>query len=68
MRILLDKILKNIHIDHEKNVKKNQKNSGMAPVPGPKVFFTTIFTLNKPKMAYSRDLPKMARQQCGIMD
>ena len=23
---------------------------------------------NKPKMAYSRDLPKMARQQCGIMD
>ena len=24
--------------------------------------------INKPKMAYSRDLPKMARQQCGIMD
>ena len=24
--------------------------------------------VNKPKMAYSRDLPKMARQQCGIMD
>ena len=24
--------------------------------------------LNEPKMAYSRDLPKMARQQCGIMD
>ena len=23
---------------------------------------------NKPKMAYSRDLPKMAGQQCGIMD
>ena len=23
---------------------------------------------NKPKMAYSRDLPKMAWQQCGIMD
>ena len=23
---------------------------------------------NKPKMAYSRDLPKMARWQCGIMD
>ena len=23
---------------------------------------------NKPKMAYSRDLLKMARQQCGIMD
>ena len=23
---------------------------------------------NKPKMAYSRDLPKMARQQCGIID
>ena len=23
---------------------------------------------NKLKMAYSRDLPKMARQQCGIMD
>ena len=23
---------------------------------------------NKPKMAYSRDLPKIARQQCGIMD
>ena len=23
---------------------------------------------NKPKMAYSRDLPKMARQQYGIMD
>ena len=26
------------------------------------------FRINKPKMAYSRDLPKMARQQCGIMD
>ena len=24
--------------------------------------------VNKPKMAYSRDLPKIARQQCGIMD
>ena len=23
---------------------------------------------NKPKMAYSRDLPKMAIYQCGIMD
>ena len=23
---------------------------------------------NKPKMAYSRDLPKIARQQCGIVD
>ena len=23
---------------------------------------------NKPKMAYSRDFPKMAGQQCGIMD
>ena len=23
---------------------------------------------NKSKMAYSRDLPKMVRQQCGIMD
>ena len=23
---------------------------------------------NKPKMAYSRDLLKIARQQCGIMD
>ena len=22
---------------------------------------------NKPKMAYSRDLPKMARLECGIM-
>ena len=28
----------------------------------------TFFVINKPKMAYSRDLPKMARQQCGIMD
>ena len=26
------------------------------------------YSENKPKMAYSRDLPKMARQQCGIMD
>ena len=25
-------------------------------------------SINKPKMAYSCDLPKMARQQCGIMD
>ena len=24
--------------------------------------------LNKPKMAYSRDLLKMAGEQCGIMD
>ena len=53
MRILLDKILKskigcpqnffsklkNIYIDHEKNVKKIQKNPGTAPVPGLKVFF-----------------------------
>ena len=30
--------------------------------------FTTGCPKNKPKMAYSRDLPKMARQQCGIMD
>ena len=28
---------KNMHIDHE--------NPGTAPVPGPKIFFTTIFTL-----------------------
>ena len=34
-------------------VKNNSKNSG---------------TKNKPKMAYSRDLLKMARQQSGIMD
>ena len=26
------------------------------------------YSENKPKMAYSCDLPKMARQQCGIMD
>ena len=53
MRILLDKILKskigcppkffsrtkNIHKDHEKKAKKNQKNPGTAPVPGLKVFF-----------------------------
>ena len=27
------------------------------------------YMANKPKMAYSRDLPKMAtRQQCGILD
>ena len=26
------------------------------------------FNQNKLKMAYSLDLPKMARQQCGIMD
>ena len=59
MRILLDKILKskvgcptkffsktkNIHIDHEKKAKKIQKNPGTAPVPGPKMFFTAIFTL-----------------------
>ena len=55
MRILLDKIesgcppkffskTKNKHIDHDKNVKKIQKNAGTAPVPRPKVFFTTIFT------------------------
>ena len=58
MRILLDKILKskvgcppkillktkNMDIDHEKNVKKIQKNASTAPVPRPKVFFTTIFT------------------------
>ena len=32
--------------------------------------FIWIFILlkNKPKMAYSRDLLKMARHQCGIMD
>ena len=30
---------KKLHIDHEKNVKKIQKNSGMGPVPGLKVFF-----------------------------
>ena len=29
---------KNIHIDHEKNVKKIQKNPGTAAVPGLKVF------------------------------
>ena len=59
MRILLDKILKikvgcppnffsklkNIHIDHEENVKKIKKNPGTGPVPGPKVIFTTICTL-----------------------
>ena len=28
----------------------------------------SVKRLNKPKMAYSRDLPKMAQQQCGIMD
>ena len=27
-----------------------------------------VMSKNKPKMAYSCDLPKMARQQCGIMD
>ena len=27
-----------------------------------------IQSINKPKMAYSRDFPKMGRQQCGIMD
>ena len=36
---------KNICIDHEKNVKEIQKNPVMGPVPGPKVIFTTIFTL-----------------------
>ena len=30
-------------------------------------FYKICFFKNKPKMAYSRDLPKMARQQC-IMD
>ena len=56
MRILFNKIesgcppkffskLKNIHIDHEKKSKKIQKNPGNVPVPGLKVFFTTIFTL-----------------------
>ena len=33
-----------------------------------KVPKSSLFKRNKPKMAYSRDLPKMARQQCGIMD
>ena len=37
--------LKNIYIDHENNVKKNSKNPDNAQVPGPKVFFTNIFTL-----------------------
>ena len=32
------------------------------------VFCTIGLTQNKPKMAYSRDLPKMARQNCDIMD
>ena len=36
-----------IHKDHEKNVKKNQKNPCTDPVPGPKVIFTAIFTLKK---------------------
>ena len=31
-------------------------------------YIRDAFKKNKPKMAYSRDLPKMARQQCGIMD
>ena len=35
----------NIHIENEKNAKKIQKIPGTVPVPGPKVFFTTIFTL-----------------------
>ena len=54
MRILLDKIesgcppkffskTKNKHIDHDKNVKKIQKNPGTAPVPGLKVFFWVVF-------------------------
>ena len=30
---------KKLHIDHEKNVKKIQKNSGNAQVPGLEVFF-----------------------------
>ena len=30
--------------------------------------FDLLRKQNKPKMAYSRDLPKMARQQVGIMD
>ena len=30
---------KNIHIDHEKNVKKIQKKTGTGPVTGLKVFF-----------------------------
>ena len=30
---------KNIHIDHEKNVKKNSKKTGTGPVTGLKVFF-----------------------------
>ena len=35
---------------------------------GPPKTQKLIFSKNKPKMAYSRDLPKLARQQCGIND
>ena len=54
MRILLDKIesgcppiffskTKNICIEHEKNVKKIQKNPGTGPVPGLKMVCINIF-------------------------
>ena len=46
-----------------------QKISTVGAVPGKSYAFCKIFTgeiqQNKPKMAYSRDLPKMAGLQCG---
>ena len=61
------KSIKRLQGDLGKPSKKNANfmTSGKK-VGGPKT--KTKFQKNKLKMAYSRDLPKISRQQCGIMD